>query len=157
MSKTTFNVNRENLTVEMERTFNAPREKVFNAFIDPKAISSWWGPRSLKITIDKMEPVEGGSWRFIHKDASGNEFAFNGIYKEINKPCQIVQTLNFEGIPETHELVETAKFEAIEGKTRVRTISEYQNIADLEGMVSSGMEAGATEGWDRLAELIEIS
>lgn len=157
MSKTTFNINRENLTVEMERTFNAPREKVFNAFIDPKAISSWWGPRSLKITIDKIEPVEGGSWRFIHKDASGNEFAFNGKYKEINKPCQIVQTLNFEGIPGNHELVETAKFEDIEGKTRVRTVSEYQNIADLEGMVGSGMEAGATEGWDRLAELVEQS
>jgi hypothetical protein len=35
------------------------------------------------------------------------------------------------------------------------TVSKYDNIDDLEGMVGSGMEKGATAGLDRLAKLVE--
>ena len=155
MSKTNFIIKKDELKVVMERTFNAPREVLFNAFIDPGVITNWWGPAILEITIDKLEPKEGGAWRFLHKDSAGNEFAFNGVFKKIAKPGLITQTFNFEGIPGDHELLQTATFEENGGKTKVISTSVYKNIQDLEGMVASGMESGAKEGWERLAGLVE--
>jgi len=141
--------------VTMERVFNAPRELVWKAHTDPKIIVQWWGPRNLTTTIDVMDVKPGGKWRFVHKDEKGSTFAFNGVYKEIKKPESITWTFNFEPIGPGHELTETVTFEEIEGgKTKVSTTSHYNSIEDLEGMMQSGMEAGATESWDRLEELL---
>jgi uncharacterized protein YndB with AHSA1/START domain len=52
--------------------------------------------------------------------------------------------------------METATFEDVEGgKTRLTIKSVFQSLEDRDGMVASGMESGASEGWDRLAALIE--
>lgn len=156
MAKTTFTVNREELKVIIERVFDAPRELVWKAITDPDSIPQWWGPKNLTTTVEKMEVKPGGGWRYIHRDKDGNEYAFNGVYREIDPPKLISTTFNFEGIPGDHELVETLTLEDFEeGKTKVTNTTVYANAEDLDGMVNSGMEAGATESWERLAELME--
>lgn len=156
MAKSTFTIKREELKVVIERVFDAPRERVWKVLTDPNSIPQWWGPKSLTTTVEKMDLKPGGSWRYIHRDKDGNEYAFNGVYKEIDPPKLISRTFNFEGIPGDHELVETLTLEEVEeGKTKVTNTAVYANVEDLDGMVNSGMEAGATESWERLAELVE--
>ena len=41
------------------------------------------------------------------------------------------------------------------GKTRMHVLVEFTNLADLEGMVGSGMREGNNESYDRLAVLVE--
>lgn len=140
----------------MSRVFNAGPEALWKAHTDPEMISKWWGPRDTTTYVDKMEVKEGGSWRFIHKDREGNQTAFFGIFEQLKEPEEITWTFNYEPLSLGHELVETVKFEETEdGQTKVSTVSHYKNIADLEGMVSSGMEQGALESWERLVELVE--
>ncbi len=156
MAKTTFTIKREELKVVIERVFDAPRELVWRAFNDPNSIPHWWGPKFLTTTVEKMDLRPGGVWRYVQRDSDGNEYAFNGVYREIDPPNLISRTFNFEGIPGDHELIETATFEDFgEGKTKVTAVAVYANVEDLDGMVNSGMQAGATESWERLAELIE--
>ena len=69
MSNGTFTVKRDELIVVMERTFDAPRDVVFRAFIDPRAIPKWWGPRHLTTTVDVMDMRQGGAWRFVCRDS----------------------------------------------------------------------------------------
>lgn len=158
MAKATFTVKREELKVIIERVFDAPRELVWKVLTDPNSIPQWWGPKSLTTAVDKMDMKPGGVWRYIHYDASGNEYAFNGVYKEIDPLNLISCTFNFEGIPGDHELFQTLTLEDVgEGKTKVTNTSVYANLEDLDGMVNSGMEAGSTESWERLAELVEKS
>ena len=156
MAKTTFTVKREELKVIIERVFDAPRELVWKAFNDPDSIPHWWGPKFLTTTVEKMDVRPGGVWRYVQRDPDGNEYAFNGVYREIDPLKLVSRTFNFEGIPGDHELIETATFEDVEeGKTKVTATAVYANVEDLDGMVNSGMEAGATESWERLAELVE--
>jgi uncharacterized protein YndB with AHSA1/START domain len=155
MSKTTFTIKRDELKVAMVRTFDAPIETVFRAHTDPHAIPNWWGPRRQTTTVDMMDVRVGGGWRYVCRDGSGNEYAFHGVYKRIDPPKLLVATFNFEGIPGNHELLQTATFEDLGRKTKVTSTATYANVADLDGMVASGMESGATESWDRLAELVE--
>jgi len=157
MSKTTFTVLRDELKVVMERTFDAPREAVFKAFTDPRAIPQWWGPRRLTTTVENMDVRPGGLWRFVQRDADGNVYAFHGVFKAIDPPKLVSMTFNFEGIPRDHELVQTLTLEDFGGRTRVRSVATYANLEDLDGMVASGMESGATESWERFAELVETT
>jgi len=135
------------------RIFDAPCERVFRASTDPKLIPRWWGPRRYTTTIDRMDVRPGGSWRFIQRDADGNEFAFHGVYHEIS-PRRLVQTMEFEGMP-GHVLLEIVTFEDIGGKTRMVEKSVFESVEDRDGMLKSGMEEGAIETTDRLAELVE--
>ena len=139
--------------IVMERVFNAPRELVFKAHTDPNLISQWWGPRRYTTVVDKMDLRVGGVWRFVQHDADGNEFAFNGVYREIVPPERLSYTFEFEGMP-GHVLVETVTFEEQNGKTKVTVTGLYQSVEDRDGMLQSGMEEGANESYERLVELL---
>lgn len=155
MPKTSFTVKKEQLEVVIERVFDAPRELVFKTMSNPEMIPKWWGPANFVTKAEKMDFRVGGEWRYVHS-SNGQEFGFHGVYKEIIPNEKISDTFNFEGIPAGHELVETMVLEDLgNGQTKATSTSQFQNIEDLEGMVNSGMEGGATETWERLAELIE--
>lgn len=143
--------------VFITREFDAPRELVFRAYTDPKLLAQWLGPRELTMTIEKFEPKSGGSYRYIHKDKAGNAFAFRGVCHEITAPERIIQTFEFEGLPEKgHVALETARFEALPGgRTRITTQSVFQSVADRDGMVQSGMERGVRDSHERLSGLLE--
>jgi uncharacterized protein YndB with AHSA1/START domain len=153
MAKTEYQIEPGTHEIVITRVFDAPRDLVFKAMTDPNAVPKWWGPRDLSTTIDKMEARPGGEWRFVQRDKAGNEFAFRGVYHEVKGPERTVQTFEFEGVP-GHVALDTATFEEVEGKTRLRQQSVFQSVADRDGMVQSGMEKGATESMDRLAELL---
>ena len=136
------------------RIMDAPPELVFKAYTDPELIPRWWGPRRYATTVDKMDLRPGGVWRFVHRAADGGEYAFNGVYREIVPPKRLVHTFNYEGAP-GHEAVETVTFEAAEGgKTRMTDHMLFESREERDGMLNSGMEEGAAETVDRLAELL---
>lgn len=154
-SKTTFTVKRDERKVIMERIFDASPDLVWKTITNPDLIPKWWGPEKYPTTVDKMDMQEGGTWRFISKDAEGNEMAFSGVYKEIDPPKRLVQTFNFEPIGPGHESTETLVLEETEdGRTKVTMSSVYNSLEDLDGTVESGMESGARETWERLARLL---
>lgn len=140
--------------VGMSRVFDAPRELVFEAYTDPKHIPHWWGPRGYTTIVDQMDVRPGGRWRYINRAPDGAEYAFNGEYREIVPPARLVSTFEFEGMP-GHISIDTATFDEVDGKTLVTVTSLFQSAEDRDGMLESGMESGATESWDRLAELLE--
>ena len=140
------------------REFDAPRELVFKACTDPTLVSQWWGPRYLLTEVDKMDVRAGGQWRFINRDAEGNEYAaFHGVYHEILAPERVIQTFEFEGLPETgHVTLETMRFEALPGgRTQLNIQSVFQTVADRDSVLQSGMESGANDTYDRLEEIVK--
>ena len=156
MSKTNLIVEPGTLEILITREFDAPRELVFKAFTDPNLYIQWLGPRELKMTLEKFEPRPGGMWRYIHVDQDGNQFGFHGVFHEVTAPERIIDTFEFEGLPEKgHVILETAKFEALPGnRTKLTFQSVFQSVADRDGMVQSGMERGLNDSYERLDELL---
>ncbi|MBV8821234.1 MAG: SRPBCC family protein [Ktedonobacteraceae bacterium] len=138
------------------REFDAPRELVFKACTDPKLIPQWWGPRYLSTHVEKMDVRPGGQWRFLQRDAQGKEYAFHGVYHDVLAPERIIDTFEFEGLPETgHVALETMKLEQLPGgRTKFTVQSVFQSVADRDGALQSGMQEGVNETYDRLAELV---
>lgn len=139
------------------REFDAPRELVFKAFTDPELVSQWWGPRRLSTLVDKLDAKSGGQWRFINRDPEGNEYGFHGVYHEIRAPERIIDTFEFEGLPEAgHVCLETLTLEELAGgRTRLTAQSVFQSVADRDGMLQSGMEEGLNDSYERLTELLK--
>jgi uncharacterized protein YndB with AHSA1/START domain len=138
------------------REFDAPRELVFRAVMDPKLISQWWGPRYLSTVVDKMDPRSGGQWRFINRDSEGHEYAFHGVYHEVLVPERVIDTFEFEGIPETgHASLETMTLEELPGeRTRLTVHSVFQSVVDRDATLASGMEEGVKDTYNRLEDLL---
>lgn len=156
MAKTNIIAEPGKQEIIITRIFDAPRNLVFRAFIDPKLIIKWLGPRELRMTIEKFEPWTGGSWRYIHEDKDGNKYGFHGVLHEVAAPERAIQTFEFEGLPEKgHVSLETARFEELPGaNTKLITTSVFQSVADRDGMIQSGMERGVRESHERLDELL---
>ncbi len=141
------------LEIEMNRDFAAPRALVFRAFTDPTLIPRWWGLKEHTTKVDAMDVRPGGAWRYVCNDREGNEFAFRGEYREVIPPEKLVYTFEFEGMP-GHVMTETVLFREERGRTRVTTRSAYPTKDDRDGMIASGMERGASESYDRLDEVL---
>ncbi len=141
--------------IELTRVFDAPRELLFKTMMDPELIPRWWGPRRYSTVVDKMDVRVGGKWRFANRADDGQEFWFNGEYREITPPERVVQTFEFEPAA-GHIALETLTLEDLgEGRTRLRVRSVFSNKEDRDGMLAGGgMESGARETYERLAEIL---
>jgi len=155
-NKTTITAEPNKQELFVTREFEAPRELVFKAHTDSELFVQWLGPRGLTTTLEAFEPVSGGRWRFIQKDKEGNEYGFHGVFHEVS-PERMIQTFEFEGLPESgHVVLETTTLEALpNGRTRLMAQSVFQSVSDRDGMIQSGMEHGVNEGYERLDEILE--
>ena len=136
--------------IHVERMFDAPRDRVFAAFTDPKLIPEWWGPTTV---VDQMDVRPGGSWRFVFHNADGSESAFRGTYREVTPPERIVQTFEWEGMP-GHVHVETATFEDLGERTKFTTTLLFDTTEERDGLLAHGGEAGMNETYARLDGLL---
>ena len=142
------------LEILINREFEAPREMVFKAHTDPDLYVRWLGPRDLTMTIEKFEPRDGGSYRYIHKRGD-YEYAFHGVYHEVTAPERIIGTFEYEMPEKGHVVLATYKFLALPGnRTRLESQSIFQSVEDRDGMTQAGMERGINEGYDRLDEIL---
>jgi uncharacterized protein YndB with AHSA1/START domain len=140
--------------IVITRIFDAPRGLVWQAYMDPGLVPRWWGPRSLTTSVVEMDVRPGGRWRYIQRDAGGNEFTFFGVYHSISPPERLVFTFEFEGMP-GHVLLETVTLEDLDGKTKVTDRTVFQSVEDRDGILASGMEEGTAESMDRFAEVLQ--
>jgi uncharacterized protein YndB with AHSA1/START domain len=139
--------------IVITRSFDATRELVFKAFTDPDAVRQWWGLDSTETIVDTLEARPGGRWRFVERDADGNEWGFHGVYHDLVAPERIVYTFEFEGMP-GHVLLETVTLTERDGRTHMTDSSVFQSVGDRDGMLQSGMESGAAESFGRLDQLL---
>lgn len=141
--------------VIITREFDAPRELVFKAHIDPALYAQWLGPHGYEMALETFEPYSGGRYRYIHKDKDGNEFGFHGCFHEISEDLMI-QTFEFEGLPEKgHVTLDSMRLESLPGdRTRLTIQSLFRSVEDRDGMVQAGMEHGVREGYERLDEIL---
>jgi uncharacterized protein YndB with AHSA1/START domain len=138
-----------------ERTFDAPRERVWQAFTDPAQIPHWWGKHGTTTIVEEMDVRPGGKWRYVSRAADREDVTFYGEYLEVDPPKGFKWTFMFDvegvgpmGGPETYSL------EDVGGRTKVVSVGHMSSVEELEGALSTGMVEGALETWDRLAALV---
>ncbi len=134
----------------ISRTFDAPRELVFAAWIDPRHAMSWWGPVDHPATHVEMDVRPGGRWRHrLTSIETGQELWHGGVFREVAPPERLVFTFAWEEEGERGlETLVTVSFAEESGKTRMtfRQVP-FQSIEERDGH-----RGGWTSTFDRLDE-----
>jgi uncharacterized protein YndB with AHSA1/START domain len=146
----------------LTRTFDAPRSLVFKAWIDPKHLAQWWGPKGFTNPVCDMDVRPGGAIRIVMRapdDAPAQfrgDHPMTGVFREIVEPERLVITTAVDDADGNRvlEVLNTVTFVEHNGKT---TLTMHARVviatAQAAGMLA-GMEMGWTQSLERLGALV---
>ena len=151
--QTTISADPDLPTIQIVREFDFPVEALFRAYTDRDLFARWVGPRSITTQIDHWDCTTGGGYRYRNV-LDGEEFGFYGSFHEVRANERIVQTFTYDGFPDGVSL-ETGTFEDLGGgRTRLSLLSVVDSLQARDAMLSSGMDVGVVEGFEKLDELL---
>ena len=137
------------------RQFDAPAALVWEALTRAEHVLRWWGPSWSPLISAEIDLQVGGAWRYVSKSDDGTEYAWHGVYREIDPPRSVTSSEVFEGFPDA-ESVNTMTLTESEGVTTLTTLVRHASKENRDGHVDSGMEGGMQETFDRLDDLLVV-
>jgi uncharacterized protein YndB with AHSA1/START domain len=153
----------------ISRLFEAPRALLWQCWIDPSHLGRWWGPRSVTCPVCEVDARAGGQFRIVMRDAKGNDYPVEGVFREIVPLERIVKEDDTSGhSAEWHDLVDperkgqgqrsipmvtTVTFADEAGGTRLTAATTLQSIGIRDGFVKVGLAEGWSSSLDKLADL----
>jgi uncharacterized protein YndB with AHSA1/START domain len=140
------------LEVVMTRVFDAPRRMVYDAFRKPELLKRWFGPRGWTLVECEVDFRVGGGFRFVLQAPDGRKMGMRGVYRELAPPERSVHMESFDDYPGESQV--TGVFIEQGGKTTLTVTVLYASKEVRDAVLQSGMEHGAAESYDRLAELL---
>lgn len=141
-------------TITIVREFDAPPEKVFRAHVDPELFAQWCGPKSTEMRIEHWDARTGGAWKYAAW-REGEEIArFYGSFHQVREPDRIVQTFTYEGAGDGVSLETLTLEELPGGRTRLTGVSLVDTLELRDIILSSGMDVGVIEGYEKLDALL---
>lgn len=142
--------NKDNRTLTLERTFDAPIKLVWEAWTQPEHIAAWWGPKGMKTEVVEHNFEVGGKWKYVMLMPDGNEFIGEGEYSEIEELKKIITAANFRPMTVGVEL--QVFLEEINDKTKF----VFKVVHETEAYCRQQEEMGFYNGWastfDRLQD-----
>lgn len=135
------------------RVFDAPRELVWRAWIEPELIKQWSCPKKFVGMLAEGELRVGGTWRGGMKSKEHGELFVGGVYKEIKEPERLVFTHVWEtqGYKPGVETTVTVELTEHNGKTTM--------VFTQVGFDSVESRDSHNEGWnecfDKLAKVLK--
>ncbi len=130
-------------TLRVERTFDAPRDAVFDAWTNPEVLRRWWATEpSQRTPVADVDLRVGGHYRLSMEDASGARHTVAGEYREVRPPERLVYTWCWEtgDPPDGHVSVVTVDFLAAGERTTV--------VLEHSALSSAASRDGHTAGWE---------
>lgn len=141
-------------TVRIVREFDAPRELVFRAHVEPELVTQWLGPDSIDTDIDVWDIRTGGAYRYTATRAGEPVAHFYGAVHRVDENERIVQTFGFEEMPDAVSLDTLVFVDLPGGRCRMESLSIVYDFESRAGMLASGMEVGIREGYAALDRLL---
>lgn len=140
----------------LTRDFDAPRALVFDALTKPEHIAHWYGPRGHTLAECEVDLRVGGEYRFVDCAADGSEHPFKGVYREIAAPKRLVYTWTYDVAPfNEHAAVISVVLDEYGGRTTMTCVTTCDSREVRDSIINSGMEGGARESYERLAEHLQ--
>lgn len=158
----------------IEKEFNTPVAKVWEAWTTPEMVKKWWGPKDFYAPFVSVDFKVGGKYIYAMHGPKGTQFDMDmysaGIYKEIVPMEKLVVTDYFsdkdgnkvspteQGLPADmpEEMIVTVLFEKVgENKTKLSIIYAPASDKQREAMIASRIEEGWGTSLDKLAKVLE--
>ncbi len=136
------------------RTFDAPRDLVFKAWVDAEHLRKWWGPAGFTNPVCELDVRPGGAIRIDMRGPDGVVYPMKGVFREIVEPERLVfasAALDKDGNP-LFEVLTTVTFAEQDGKTILTMQARVVKATAEASQYLDGMAAGWAQSLDRLAD-----
>lgn len=145
-------------TFVMERIFDAPKEMVYEAFVNPELLSKWWAPKPYTIPVCRIDLRPGGKWHYCMRSPEGNTQWVLGIYGEIRPLESVSYAITFadeqanptDVIPKQEVTVAFA--DAGNGRTTLTLSFTLPTAEELQATLKMGMSEGTAMALDNLEQ-----
>ncbi|MEY3398803.1 MAG: hypothetical protein RL220_1397 [Bacteroidota bacterium] len=155
-----FIVGDDRKSIRVERSFNAPKDLVWEAWTDADILDQWWAPKPYRCETKSMNFVVNGQWHYCMVGPEGDRhwclFDYEEIISEeyfsgIDAFCDEQAIMN-----ETKPRVRWGStFRVAEGnKTMVEVELLFNSPDDLEAIVKMGFREGFAMGLQNLDDYI---
>jgi uncharacterized protein YndB with AHSA1/START domain len=143
------------------RTFDAPRDLVWNVYTEAEHLAQWWGPKGCTIRVAKLDVHPGGMFLYAMSYQPGQEMWGRFVYREIAKPERMVFVSGFSDpqggltrapFPQLEgkfplEVLNTMTFTEDGGRTTVALRGRPLNATDEERRTFIGMFGSMQQGY----------
>jgi uncharacterized protein YndB with AHSA1/START domain len=146
------------LEIHMTRTFDAPRQLVFDAWTKPEHLRHWLGQgdnqlKGWTMTTCEVDLRPGGAYHFVLEGPEGETLGIAGVYREIVPGERLVVTEVFDEPYRDEmggEVINTLTFEERDRRTTITSTARYPSREARDGALQTGMESGVAEGYDTM-------
>lgn len=139
--------------IYISRIYDAPVKMVWEAWVDPKQVAKWWGPRGFTLTTRHKDVRPGGSWDYTMHGPDGTDYPNYTIFHEVEKYSRLVY--DHGGTKTTPPLFRvTVEFKEEKGKTKMEMIMALATKEAADETKKFIKKAGGNATWDRLAEYL---
>lgn len=167
VNNTTVIKDAEQKSLVLERVFQASPSRVWQAWTDPQQFTQWWGPRGWQTEVKDADVRVGGRMVYGMKcvdEAQGEWFGQTSWgmmeFTAVDEPNSLEYVDYFSdenGVANDAMPSSTIHLEFVEqdGGTLLRSTTVFGTAEGYEQVIAMGVVEGATETWDRLAELVQ--
>ena len=148
-------------TLVTVRVFDAPRDLVYKAWIDPKQLAQWFPPEGFTSPRCEIDARPGGVMRVDMKAPAGPPFNGQvfpgpGVFTEVVPNERLVFTMAPEIEPgkAMPTVTMSVRFEDLGTRTRLIVEQTLPTVADFEAMAKQGMREGINESLGKLAGVL---
>lgn len=158
---THFTIDKKNCTVKINRSFAAPKPKVWAAWTEPELLDQWWAPKPWKSETKWMDFTDGGQRLYAMVSPEGEKHWSLINFTSITPQTNIQFHDGFsdsegkinEDMPQSDWSV---NFKEAEGLTTVNIEIRHQELSDLETIIEMGFKEGMTATLEELAKSLEV-
>lgn len=146
--------------LNIEKVFDAPPQKLWEAFTDPETLKKWFGPEGFTTPVVQIDAKVGGKIYLEMEDTAGYiqkgmRSPMSGEFKEFAAPTKMAYSASplLNGKPAMETLI-TINFTDEAGKTKMNLHVEVISSTPEAAPMLEGMEAGWRQSLDKLAKLL---
>lgn len=155
---------------EITRVFDAPRDRVWQAWTEAERLKKWWGPSGFKVHTCKVDLRPGGTFLYGMTAPDGSDMWGKFVYREIVAPQKLIFIVSFSdpksGVTRHPlranwplEILSTVTFEEQGGKTKVTVQWVPHEATELERKTFEDGRDSMKQGWggtfDQFAEYLK--
>jgi uncharacterized protein YndB with AHSA1/START domain len=144
-----------NRELVLTRIFDAPPEKVFEAWTEPELLKQWFAPLPWTTPRAELDVRPGGANIIVMRSPEGEDFPNRGVYLEVVKNERLVFTDAYTSAWEPSQqpfMTVVITFEDLGGKTRYTARVLHWTVADRE----SHEQRGFHQGWGKCADQLAV-
>jgi uncharacterized protein YndB with AHSA1/START domain len=148
MTVTDVRKDRDALTMTLDAEFDAPVERVWQLWADPRQLERWWGPPTYPATFTKHDLTPGSRVEYHMTGPEGDQPRGYWDILEVEPPRRLVVRDGFandDGTPNvemgTGEMEVTIE-EFGGGRTRMSIESRFPTTEAMEQLLAMGQEEG---------------